>query len=106
MKPRLIIFAAGLLFCHAAVADQLHDLAYTLGEILASEKVCSIPVDQEKLKVLLRARVPADDLRFMRNVDNMVVLFPDRLADMTVSMKALHCEQMGRLARSLDIVRG
>lgn len=36
MKPTGLVMLGATLFCAPVLADELHDLAYTLGEILAS----------------------------------------------------------------------
>ncbi|KPF47089.1 hypothetical protein [Rhizobium sp. AAP43] len=101
----ILVFAVSAVLAIPAQADDLRDLARALGEIMASEAACGLKLDPDAIRALVRSRVPADDLRFMKNVDNEVVLFPGRLEDMTESVKAAHCEQMGRLAVTLKIAK-
>lgn len=101
----ILALAIAAVMAAPTLADDLRDLARALGEIMASEAACELKLDPEAIRKLIRTKVPADDLRFMKDVDNQVALFPGRLEDMTDAVKAAHCEQMGRLAVTLQILR-
>lgn len=107
MFKRLVaLFAVGMASASAAHAEDLSRLALTLGEMLGSEESCQISFDPNKVRASIRKKVPDSDISFMSTVNTAASVAPYDFKKMTASQQAALCEQMERLAKKFDLVKG
>lgn len=87
--------------CSAAAEDSPLQIALTLGDLVGSEEICDISIDQSRLGAYITEHVSAGDMSFAGTMTNAADVMPRTYKRMTQSMKTAHCVQMRRLADAL-----
>lgn len=83
--------------------DSPLQISLTLGDLVGSEQICDIRIDQARLSAYITEHVPASDMSFSHTMANAADVMPRTYKRMTPSMQTAHCLQMRRLADSLGL---
>lgn len=75
-------------------------VAQSLGDVMASEEVCGLAYDHDKVAAYVEKTVPATDMEFTSMLNLMTMGAKAQTDDMSASSKAAHCAQIRRVAKS------
>lgn len=80
-------------------------IAEQLGDVLASEKFCSLKYDQGAIAAYITQHVAADDMFFAALLQSQTKGYEMDLDTMSPSAKTAHCTQIDRVARSYGFIQ-
>jgi hypothetical protein len=97
-----------LTICPAIAAGQTIESlqrASALGDIIGSEALCNLTLDQAGIEAWIAANVPADDMTFASHLQAVVGLAEYQQKDMSASAKTAHCAAVRQSAKAAGLIK-
>jgi hypothetical protein len=106
LRPLPVLVSFLVLVASGSQAQQSSDaVADALGNVLASEKLCTLQYDQNAIKKFIDAHVRKDDMEFPGTLALDTRVYQRQNKKMSGSVKTAHCEQIERVARSYGFIQ-
>jgi hypothetical protein len=104
---RVLVFVLAGVAATAANAQDLNSMmrASELGNVIASEELCGLTLDQTGIEAWIAANVAKDDLSFAGNLQTMTMGQEFQQRDMSASAKIAHCAAIKQAAGAMGLIK-
>lgn len=89
----------------AVLAEDLDDLADSVGKVIGSEEGCGLTYDQSAIEAFITKNVPPSDSSFLENMEMAADVAKLDFKDMTNSKKTARCVLVKRMAEHYGFLK-